>query len=635
MNIALLQVNKSGQRPAVNFTISYAKVMTALKKLMSFRGAWQNMKRQRHAQAQQQYGPGAQPSSQPQQAFNSGPVAPQIQRQPQAEVVTEANSRPPPAQPPQAQPATPANKGPTKKSSLNKVQPTTAQPQMNHQRGDGAPIYPSPSSFDPSNMRVPQPGKRRKLSQQPKEDATAAAKAHPPEPEAPSQVNKELPHKATQPQAQLPQQDLPPPKVDLPFKCPIPGCEYETVGFDTQEKGDLHAKSRHQYDGNPLAFCLGALKKALNLEKTPQGMAALKNRRAVDNAKRASGSGVHPMKKEGPTPANDTPIMRATGSQQLSTPQMPTNVAKQTGPQSTPTSLAMKRSGSEMSKPGVFAPTPPSSKDNVANLVKDAAAARTAARGGLASNSKTEQSSNHWDTSIIKPNELATLFDCDEIRERCDCEFDKIQMPQALLDPLPDLDDNLTSSPEENIPTPDGQDVRSSGKTKAKIDIFGKYTEGDPFDKLLKEEPFLKDLPELWEDEDSQASLRGEKPRWMQNYWQKEGRLSGPEKLHRALRPLAVPMEEDRSEAERMVGWDVSGLPEEDRKNAAHSLPNGGSGGVPTSVDPANVTASTGGDQAFSFEDFIEPDAVAGSLAALFGEEGGEDDRGSPERMET
>ena len=128
----------------------------------------------------------------------------------------------------------------------------------------------------------------------------------------------------------------------------------------------------------------------------------------------------------------------------------------------------------------------------------------------------------------------------------------------------------------------------------------------------------------------------------MQNYWQKEGKLSGPEKLHRALRPLAIPEEENPSmspgqsagDAEVKAAWDVSGLPDKDRTDLAHMMPNSSSGYVPSSVDPANVTAGSGEDQAFPFDDFIEPDAVAGSLAALFGEEGGGEDRGSPERME-
>ncbi len=59
----------------------------------------------------------------------------------------------------------------------------------------------------------------------------------------------------------------PPVIVHLPFKCPIPGCDYETEGFATQNESDKHTKSVHDYSGDALEFCLRSMRKALGLEK--------------------------------------------------------------------------------------------------------------------------------------------------------------------------------------------------------------------------------------------------------------------------------------------------------------------------------------------------------------------------------
>ena len=51
-----------------------------------------------------------------------------------------------------------------------------------------------------------------------------------------------------------------------PLKCPIPDCMHASIGFQTEGELSLHKTEAHDYNDNPLAFCLAQMRKALALD---------------------------------------------------------------------------------------------------------------------------------------------------------------------------------------------------------------------------------------------------------------------------------------------------------------------------------------------------------------------------------
>lgn len=63
---------------------------------------------------------------------------------------------------------------------------------------------------------------------------------------------------------------------DLPFKCPIPDCDFEITGFQTPDERDQHASGVHGYKDDALEFCLAQMRKMLCLDE--QGHASEKTK---------------------------------------------------------------------------------------------------------------------------------------------------------------------------------------------------------------------------------------------------------------------------------------------------------------------------------------------------------------------
>ena len=130
--------------------------------------------------------------------------------------------------------------------------------------GQGTPIYANVDARRGFALKEP-PHKRAKPNNKSASAAsTPAAQVITPGPQSSPQVGKIS--KLTPPPHQM-HEPQPPVMVDLPFKCPIPGCDYETEGFTTQNELDKHTKSVHDYSGDALEFCLRNMRKALGLEK--------------------------------------------------------------------------------------------------------------------------------------------------------------------------------------------------------------------------------------------------------------------------------------------------------------------------------------------------------------------------------
>ena len=145
------------------------------------------------------------------------------------------------------------------KSNVPPQAPTTEKPPMTFERPGsqtsphGTPRMYGNNNFDASKINIPEKRKRRQGSM------TEEAKITP---------NLQQARPVETGTIKPPAPELLP--APLPFKCPIPGCEYELFGFATPEEADKHAEDAHNYDGDGLEWCLSMLRGALDLDKSGQ-----------------------------------------------------------------------------------------------------------------------------------------------------------------------------------------------------------------------------------------------------------------------------------------------------------------------------------------------------------------------------
>ncbi|KAI9716869.1 MAG: hypothetical protein M1828_007530 [Chrysothrix sp. TS-e1954] len=228
----------------------------------------------------------AQKEAQQSQSNNSLATASQTptgQNKPQA---TAAVAQPSPAKP-SATKAQVANIEKKVSATKRKQQeappaPTSSQPPAGFGEASphGTPNYGEVTSrFKRENMSIP-PSKRRKQTQTESDGSTPVpAQVTPPvtstSPEA-TTVKASAPTMPKQPAQSAHQQ--PSLVLEHSHKCPIPSCEFHTDGFITKDDKDQHCKEAHNYENNPLQWCLSSMKTALSVKQD--------NKKASETAKR-------------------------------------------------------------------------------------------------------------------------------------------------------------------------------------------------------------------------------------------------------------------------------------------------------------------------------------------------------------
>ena len=172
--------------------------------------------------------------------------APKAGAQPVPPATQSAQSRPP-SQTTTKSAGAASNKGQaTSNASTTQKQPS--RPFGQSQPGDSVTYFNENKGL---NLSIPASKVKQRMSQPPSGEAPAAPVVAKTEPDQKSG--------AAPP---------PPPKpVDLPFKCSIPGCDHEVVGFTSQQEQHTHERNVHKYAGDPMRWCLGSLKDALGLHK--------------------------------------------------------------------------------------------------------------------------------------------------------------------------------------------------------------------------------------------------------------------------------------------------------------------------------------------------------------------------------
>lgn len=133
--------------------------------------------------------------------------------------------------------------------------PTSGQPPFSFHTPPphGMPLY-APSDI-PMTLNLPANKKRKAPLMQPQQV------------EAPV-VTKDQSSQSAPQRSQLPKPAVQsiPSAPSWPLKCPIPDCVHAVVGFQTEEELSLHKTGAHEYNDNPLAFCLAQMRKALALD---------------------------------------------------------------------------------------------------------------------------------------------------------------------------------------------------------------------------------------------------------------------------------------------------------------------------------------------------------------------------------
>jgi len=325
------------------FTMELAELQRVVQKLKQFLGALMQFKITANGAPQQPSG-----------AIDMNTQIPQTGMQPNFEGNNNQNQLAPGM----------VRKPSTQKSRAGGKSLVPSQDQVGFQIGaaspHGAPVYhPTITGFQASNLAIPESvTKKRKQNQKsessnntPSLDASVA-------PTIPSDQaqQKALAQAKTE---QVKVAEPIPAKVVHPFKCPIPHCDFHHTGFESQDVVDKHAAEAHDYHGDPLAWCLANMQRALGLDsngKILKDPPKPTDTKASDqtNAKLA----VPLMKKEMLTPAA-TPMSRAGTQQGMKMETTPINMLKtpQMGfkpgsPESSGT--AMKRTASAL----INMPTP-------------------------------------------------------------------------------------------------------------------------------------------------------------------------------------------------------------------------------------------------------------------------------------
>lgn len=333
--------------------------------------------------------------------------------------------------------------------------PTSAKPPYSFHAASphGTPVYAN-NEFHPDKLSIPANKKR-------KANAPESANTTPIQPVTslppqqrpvfpPAKANMAMPSVDDQASA----------KVEWPFKCELYDCEYTVIGFEDKADCDRHTEKVHEYNGDPLAYMLKNLKRALGLDENGKTIVREKDVKAGppsaqpanhNNVKYESAGklAVPSMKREGTSPG-ETPMSRGPTqtSAQGGDSRIPQNNVK-AGSNDQPASPGMKRSASAAEL---------SSKNQ-----KPAAVTITG-------NARMDEL---WANSLVTPQALRQVFG----------QFDHLGNPRMLpdnLDVSSVTDDDSDSS--TDIDTPEtGDNSRPHGTPEGSGELRRQIDDWEPF----------------------------------------------------------------------------------------------------------------------------------------------------------
>jgi len=215
-------------------------------------------------------------------------------------------------------------------------------------------------------------------------------------------------------------------KVDLPFKCKIPDCEYNIIGFDRQDTCDKHMEKAHEYTGSALEYCLRNMRKCLGITNEENNAASASDGKTL---------AVPTLTKEGNSPGA-TPMSRGlTAGSETSNLLKPSHTS---GKGESSAAAAMKRS---------------------ASTAEFADKGQKGDAGAATGTSTKATPTDLWAKSLVSPEALSTVFGC----------FDHLGQPRELPD-LFDVDDT-PSPPSAATDTPEtsGESRPSDGAETADL----------------------------------------------------------------------------------------------------------------------------------------------------------------------
>ena len=459
----LIQSQFSGQNGSLRVTAPIEELGHAVAKLNKF-ASMVGMRTGQESGPQPQ-NPGAMPQhKQPQWSQRRPgqvPGQPALQGNQLAQVTN-------PVLQPQAQ-APPMEKRPSsKKPGASKVvsAPTPVQAPLTTPRPDGAPLYARENNFSPDRLSIP-PKKKRKQNQTTKETPTTAkseAQPTPPTTTSSPVLQVTQPRSLQQTPQHAPQPEEPPIKVDLPHKCPIPGCMFEKTGFEAENKRDGHAEAAHGYKGSDGEFCLKSIRACLRLDKPipatvpPRVLSATKPTTGMTKAPAIQQSFLKRDAVAAAAAAKTTGQAQAPGaahqtkSQTPATPEPISTPASKPQPTATPGTKRRASQAFENTPPALTSGADPSKLADAGSHGKSSAEAGTA----KAETFEDVPETGPWRYSYMTRANMSHIFEQDSLAGYAHRGFDALRVPSPLqtVPELTHAGDSPSDAAEPLLPSP-------------------------------------------------------------------------------------------------------------------------------------------------------------------------------------